>query len=152
MKKIIFTILLLAVASLGLALPSPKSPAPKSPAAPTVLPTSLDSTQAITNGLKVSPACATAIFSIVTSPEFLKCIPVSAFVPIIPIVTDPNFLKNFAKDPAGTFTKIEPAFVQFSTGFCPAPKCSDKGVQGAIKTLSDGCADDLKTNPIIQAI
>lgn len=161
MKKVIFVVLLLAVASLGLALPSPKSPkspkVPNLPNSPTLpptssLPASFASPQALGDDLKISPSCATAIFTIVTSPEFAKCIPLQAVLPIIPVITDPNFLKNFKADPAGTFKKVEPSFVTFSKGFCPAPKCSDKGVQGAIKTLSDGCADDLKNNTLIQML
>lgn len=197
MKKTFFTILLLlAVASLGLAFPQapqaktknptymtpssesdlpqaktkngnpeaktkttlmtpapeskvPAAPAPTTPPASTPL---LASADAITNKFNISPQCGAAIFSIITSPEFLKCIPIPAFIPLIPIVSDPDLLKKLKSDPAGTFKTIEPALVKFSDGFCPAPKCSDKGVSGAIKILSDGCKDDLKTNQLIQIV
>lgn len=152
MKKVIFIVLLLAVASLGLALPPPKSPkTPATPATPTVI-SPLDSVSAVQDEFKVSPKCASAIFTLVTSPEFLKCVPLPAFAGILPILTDPDFPKKLAADPAGTFKKVEPAFVTFATQFCPATKCSDQGVQASIKLLSDGCSDDLKDNPIVQLL
>jgi len=160
MKRILFTTLLLAVASLGLAFPQPAkspttisapAPAPTTPAVSS-LPAAFASPEAVASKLNVSPKCASALITLFTSPEFLKCIPVSAFVGIIPIVTDPNFLKKLQADPAGTFKTVEPAFVDFGNKFCPAPKCSDKGVNGAIKIISDGCAEDLKDNQLIQVV
>jgi len=42
----------------------------------------------------------TTLFSIVISPEFFKCIPIQAFLPLIPILTDSKALNElFKKDP-----------------------------------------------------
>jgi hypothetical protein len=189
MKKILlFMLNLLAVASLGLALPpkakttthtgittdhsaptfppkatgittvnpaTPTLPASPTPVAvPASVPASPDELGQVLSkvgGGGVSPKCATAIFSLLTDPEILKCIPIQAFIPLIPIITDPSLLPKFLADPAGTFKKIEPPFIAFSKIFCAAPKCSDKLVQKAIKTFSDGCGAELKDNALIKA-
>jgi hypothetical protein len=160
-KNLIFITLFLAAASLGLALPAnstiekppfkqhqPKLPSKQlSPDTQAVLDSVPPSILAT-----VSAQCQAAIFSIVISPEFLKCIPIASFIPIIPIVTDPTIIPKVLADPVHNYKLVEGPFIEFATAFCPAPKCSDKGVQAAIKIIQEGCKTDLVSNPIIQLL
>jgi hypothetical protein len=151
-KNLISITLLLAAASLGLALPAnstlEKLPSKQlSPDVQSVLDSVPPSVKAT-----VSPQCQAAIFSIVISPEFLTCIPIASFVPLIPIVTDPTIIPKVLADPVHNYKLVEGPLIEFATAFCPAPKCSDKGVQAAIKTLQDGCKTDLVSNPLIQLL
>lgn len=160
MKIFLFTTLLLAVASLGLALPQKSLPStPVTPALPAKTPTlpaailsdSPDQIASVLEEKGVSKKCAATLVTIVTSPEFLKCIPVDAFTPLLPIVTDPGFIAKFVADPPGTFKKVEPALVTFSTKFCAAPKCSDEGIAKTIAALAQDCADEIQNTPLIKA-
>ena len=94
--------------------------------------------------LKLSPECQVALFSIVTSPEFLQCVPIPALLPLLPIVSDPSGIQKLLADPEGILT---PVF----DGICAAPKCSDKGVTGALQAVETGCKKDA-SSPLIQII
>lgn len=174
-KNLLFVTIFLAAASVGLAHPPSKSPSPPTnttlkvpppsnspPAAPptngTSSPANLESILAASGAPSgvlgdLSKECQSTLLGIVTSPEFLKCIPVSSLLPLLPLVTDPSIIKNFIADPTKNYPPLEKPLLQFSTLFCPAPKCSDQGVAGAVKAISDGCKDDLdKKNPFIVMI
>jgi len=173
-KNLLFITTFLAAASLGLALPPtnatslthktpPPAPhtnqtstVPSTPAVPPDAKVNIDQILAeggssVIGGL--SQKCQSTLLAIITSPEFLKCIPVSSLVPLIPLVADPSIIKNFLADPAKNYPPLEKPLLQFSTLFCPAPKCSDQGIAQTVKSISDGCKDDLdKKNPVIVMI
>uniref|UniRef100_A0A1D1YEF7 Putative phosphorylase b kinase regulatory subunit alpha n=1 Tax=Anthurium amnicola TaxID=1678845 RepID=A0A1D1YEF7_9ARAE len=162
-KNFIFVTFFLAVAGLGSALPSKhtKSSAVKIPTTNstqlttdnTKLPT--DSPQvdqakqflldaAGPAGAGISKECSAALLQIITSPEFLKCVPLAALLALTPVVTDPTLLGKFLQDPASVYTSsLEKPFTQFSDLLCAAPKCSDQGVAGAVDILQKGCSKDL---------
>lgn len=154
MKVTLFITTFLAAASLGLALPQ-SLPTPSNVTAPSTSKGSPQIEQILADvpgGVlgDLSQKCQSALLSIVTDPAFLKCIPVASLVPLLPLVTDPSIIKNFIADPAKNFPPLESPLQAFSTAFCPAPKCSDQDVAGAIKIIQDGCKEDLdKKNPFI---
>src|SRR5687767_10411268 len=47
--------------------------------------------------LPVSSECLTALLSIVVAPEFLKCMPIEAFTPLLKLL-DPKFVQEVLKD------------------------------------------------------
>jgi hypothetical protein len=169
-KNLLFITIFLAAASLGLALPpkiiplpglSPKNPPPKA-SPPKSLPSNVTISPEVDQVLAtvpesviggISKQCQTALLGLITSPEFLSCVPLKALLPLVPLVADPSILANFIKDPAKNYSPVEGPLIQFATLFCPAPRCSDKGVAGAIKIIEDGCKDDLANkNPFASAI
>ncbi|GES78183.1 hypothetical protein RCL_jg29667.t1 [Rhizophagus clarus] len=180
-KILLFITILFAAASIGLALPpkahpsnttdlpTPKAlPIPKAssnttaPPTPKSLPSSLNASPDVEQLLAAVPPnalgdlskeCQSTLLKIITSPEFLKCIPVQSLVPLLPLVTDPSLLTKFLADPVHNYPPVEKPILQSATLFCPAPKCSDKGVADAIAAIQDGCKDDLsKKNPLIVGI
>ncbi|CAB4428879.1 unnamed protein product [Rhizophagus irregularis] len=154
MKVTLFITTFLAAASLGLALPQ-SLPTPSNVTAPSTSKVSPQIEQILADAPggvlgDLSQKCQSALLSIVTDPAFLKCIPVASLVPLLPLVTDPSIIKNFIADPAKNFPPLETPLQAFSTAFCPAPKCGDKDVAGAIKIIQDGCKEDLdKKNQFI---
>src|SRR4051812_44897703 len=116
---------LVAAAGLGLAteLPTLKVP-PLPPQLPTEDPITLIS--------ELKPECQAALFSIVANPEFFQCVPVGA---LLPVLTDPTFPPIILKDPIANGAKLLPIF----DAPCALPKCSDEGVQAAIKAIAEGC-------------
>lgn len=156
MKVTLFITTFLAAASLGLALPqSLPTPSnvtvPSSKGSPQIEQILAEAPGSVLGSL--SQKCQSALLGIVTSPGFLKCIPVASLVPLLPLVTDPSIIKNFLADPTKNFPPLETPLQAFSTAFCPAPKCSDQDVAGAVKTIQDGCKEDLdKKNQLIGMI
>jgi hypothetical protein len=104
--------------------------------------------------LPLSTNCALSLLGVLTSPEALKCFPLTASVSLIPIILDPTIIQNFVKAPSNkTYEPVEQPFIQFADGLCKAPKCSDAAVQGGLKTLDAGCQDDIKAkNPVYTAL
>jgi hypothetical protein len=158
-KNLLFITTFLAAASLGLALPQSLPTPSNVTATPKVSPQIEQVLAAASDApggdpLKdLSEKCKSALLSIVTSPEFLKCIPIASLVPLLPVVTDPSIITNFIADPAKNYPPLEAPLQAFATAFCPAPKCSDQGVAGAIKIIQDGCKEDLdKKNPLVGII
>jgi len=167
-KNLLFITVFLAAASLGLALPPKSSTLPTSATVDANATADANATSATsaplganvlaagapTNVLgDLSKQCQTTLLGIVTSPEFLKCIPIQSLLPLLPLATDPSIITNFIADPAKNYAPLEKPVLQFSTLFCPAPKCSDKGVSDAIKAIQGGCKDDLaKKNSLIVMI
>lgn len=176
-KNLLFTTTFLAAASLGFArppaVPTPNLPSPPPPALnATASPPASNATNqtaspqvalpqaaqalgdAPTNILgDLSPQCQSALLGIATSPEFLTCIPIPSLLPLLPLVADPTLIQKFIADPAHNYPPVEQPLLQFASAFCPAPKCSDKGVAGAIQAIQDGCKEDLgKKNPFIEFI
>ncbi|GBB91656.1 hypothetical protein RclHR1_01900021 [Rhizophagus clarus] len=128
-------ILLVAAAGLGLASNLPTLSVPP-------LPPQIPSANPIELIGELSPQCQAALFSVVANPEFFECVPVAA---LLPVLTDPEFLPSFIKDPITNGPKLLPIF----DATCSIPKCSDEGVKNAIQTVTEGCAADIK-NPLIQ--
>ncbi|CAI2193873.1 1630_t:CDS:1, partial [Funneliformis geosporum] len=89
----------------------------------------------------LTPECQAALFSIVANPEFFKCVPIAALLPLVPILTDPTALPTLLKDPA---KNLPPLLGPVFDGICAAPKCSDEGVATSLKALDDGCQADEK--------
>jgi len=138
MKKFLFICLfLVAAASLGLANKLPNVTAP-------ALPANIPTEDPITLIGELSTQCQGALLSIVTSPEFFECIPVTA---LLPLLTDPTLLPSVLKDPIHNGAKLLPIV----DAICADPKCSDDGVAAAQKALVTGCssASD-QANPIAQ--
>ncbi|CAJ0760105.1 222_t:CDS:1, partial [Entrophospora sp. SA101] len=100
----------------------------------------------------LSPSCQSALFSIVASPGFLECIPIPAFLPLLPLLADPSVIASLISDPKTGLQKLQPALIEFSNAFCAAPKCSDQGVADAIKTIQTGCNSDDMKNALMQII
>ncbi|CAG8798853.1 7707_t:CDS:1, partial [Dentiscutata erythropus] len=96
----------------------------------------------------LSQPCVTTLLAIATSPEFLKCVTPGAFLPILPIISDPNFFNSLKQNPKKLLDYI-PQFDQFSDIICNAPKCSDGGVQNATNAITVGCKDDLSNKNAI---
>jgi len=126
---------LVAAAGLGLANNLPNITVP-------ALPAKIPSPNPIELIGELSPQCQAALFSVVANPEFFECVPVAA---LLPLLTDPDFLPSILEDPIKNGPKLLPIF----DATCSIPKCSNKGVKGAIKTVAEGCSADL-TNPLIQ--
>ncbi|CAJ0762707.1 24218_t:CDS:2 [Entrophospora sp. SA101] len=94
----------------------------------------------------LSQSCQTALLSILTSSELIQCIPIPAFLPLLPILVDPSEIASLISNPKTGLQKLQPNLIEFSNEFCAAPKCSDQGVAYAIKTIQTGCnPDDMKT-------
>lgn len=138
MKKFLFICLfLVAAASLGFANKLPNVTAPQ-------LPPSIPTEDPITLIGELSPQCQGALLSIVTSPEFFECVPVTA---LLPLLTDPTLLPSILKDPIANGAKLLPVF----DAICADPKCSDGGVEAAQKAIAEGCSSKSdQGNPIIQ--
>lgn len=133
--KFLFTFfLLVAFAALGLANKLPNVTAP-------ALPSSIPTEDPITLIGELSPQCQAAFLSIITSPEFFECVPVTA---LLPLLTDPTLLPSILKDPIANAPKLLPVV----DAICAAPKCSDKGIAGAISAVKEGCSADLK-DPLV---
>ncbi|CAG8658115.1 10998_t:CDS:2 [Dentiscutata heterogama] len=133
LKKFFVIIVFLALTSLGSTIP----PNIASKIPPKTL-------QILDNvPLNLSKNCASALQEVITNPEILNCIPLVAILPILPIITDPNFFSSIKQNPKKLLDYL-PQLDQFSDILCGVPKCSNKSVQGAINTIKDGCNEDLK--------
>ncbi|CAG8594843.1 8548_t:CDS:1, partial [Funneliformis mosseae] len=106
-------------------------------------PTPLDPIKLIES---LSSSCQAALLSIVANPEFFECVPITAFLPLLPVLADPTAIPKMLQDPA---KNIPPVLGPVFDGVCAAPKCSDKGVATSLKALNDGCKADEK-NVIIE--
>ncbi|CAI2192786.1 8282_t:CDS:1, partial [Funneliformis geosporum] len=93
----------------------------------------------------LTPECQAALFSIVANPEFFECVPITALIPLLPVLSDPNALPELLKDPA---KNLPPVLGPVFDGLCAAPKCSDEGVAASLKALDDGCQADEKNSLI----
>jgi hypothetical protein len=138
MKKFLFnSLFLVAAASLGLANNLPNVTAP-------ALPPQIPTEDPITLIGELTPQCQGALLSVVTSPEFFECIPVTA---LLPLLTDPTLLPSVLQDPIKNGAKLLPAV----DAICADPKCSDAGVAAAQKALKEGCSSEQdQKNPIAQ--
>ncbi|CAG8807105.1 17389_t:CDS:1, partial [Racocetra fulgida] len=98
------------------------------------LPSSIPTKDPISLVRHLSPQCQAAFLSIVTSPEFLRCVPVAA---LLPLLTDPTLLLSVLKDPITNLPKLLPLY----DATCALPKCSNKFVNSSLSTLKTGCSD-----------
>lgn len=116
--------------------PDPDADAKKGKKPPTPAP--LDPIKLIES---LSPSCQASLLSIVANPEFFECVPITAFLPLLPVLADPTAIPKLLQDPA---KNIPPVLGPVFDGICAAPKCSDEGVATSLKALNDGCKADEK--------
>ncbi|RIB29953.1 hypothetical protein C2G38_2055266 [Gigaspora rosea] len=136
LKKFLTIILLLALTGVGSTIPSNVTP----------------NSQPINLGNiigNLTNTCQVALLNIITSPEFLKCVPVNALLPLLPMLSEIEYIK---KNPKELLKYLDP-IDQFSNGIRSAPKCSDNFVQSTINAIEDKCLTNLTSNnPIAELI
>nr|CAG8470278.1 10470_t:CDS:2 [Entrophospora candida]CAG8543475.1 1185_t:CDS:2 [Entrophospora candida] len=101
---------------------------------------------------ELSPLCQSALLGIVASQEFLDCIPLPAFLPLLPILANPSEIASLISDPKTELPKLQPALIVLSDTLCELPKCSDQVVADAIKTIQTGCNPNDMKNPVLQIL
>ncbi|CAH1768451.1 14282_t:CDS:2 [Entrophospora sp. SA101] len=155
MKNNFVVVILLFLAITGLGFSAPQKKATISDITPDEIARFAKLAQAqglVTLIADLSTSCQSALLSIVSSPEFLQCIPITPLLPLLTFFTDPGEIASLISDPKTGLQKLQPALIELSNEFCVAPKCSDKGVADAIKTIQTGCNPDDMKNPLLEFI
>jgi hypothetical protein len=100
----------------------------------------------------ITPQCQSTLFEIMSGSEFFKCIPITAFPHIIPIIANSKIIQELLSDPTHNYKEIREPLIKFSKKICAAPKCKDKSVEDAIKLFKNGCKDDIVNNKFIKTL